>query len=127
MKRVMIADDSGTARMFIRRCLEIAGFQEAEFLEAANGHEAIALLRQGGADLVMTDLNMPECDGIELLKQIKADKELKMVPVVVVTSAKNPAKEAELLIHGAVAVLAKPVSPAGISAVLGRIQRTGAA
>ncbi len=123
MRRVIIADDSGTARMFIRRCLEIAGFQEADFAEAANGLEAMSLLRDETADLVMTDLNMPECDGVELLKQIKADSRLKKIPVVVVTSAKNPAKEAELLILGAVAVLSKPISPASIVPVISRMEK----
>lgn len=119
MKRIVIADDSVTARMFIRRCLEIAGCREVDFIEAKNGKDALASLKKESADLIVADLNMPVMDGETLLKWIKASPRLNSIPVVIVTSAANPAKEKELAYKGAYAILAKPVSPASFSSALG--------
>ncbi|SHI92697.1 two-component system, chemotaxis family, response regulator CheY [Desulfatibacillum alkenivorans DSM 16219] len=111
MKKVIVADDSGTARMFIIRCLQIAGFDGAQFMEAKNGAEALTLLEQGPADLLVTDLFMPEVSGEELLLQVRAQDKFKAMPILVITSAKNPAKEQELMQGGAYAVISKPISP----------------
>ena len=119
MKKILIADDSATARMVIKRCLEIAGFQDAEYLEAANGQEVLNLLQQGPADLLVTDLTMPVMDGTELLRQVKQDSRFSSMAVLVISSAKNDAKEKELLEIGAFAVLPKPVSPAMLNQALG--------
>ncbi|HKK00929.1 MAG TPA: response regulator [Desulfuromonadales bacterium] len=118
MKRIVIADDSYTARMFIRRCLEIVGFQDAQFVEATNGKEALALIKEEPTDLLVTDLNMPVMDGETLLKWVKANPRLNELPVLVVTSAGNPAKEAELHKIGAFAILNKPINPPALSAAL---------
>ncbi|MCP3178379.1 MAG: PleD family two-component system response regulator [Desulfuromonadales bacterium] len=111
MKRIVIADDSSTARMFIRRCLEIIGLRDETFVEAANGREALAQLKEAPTDLLVTDLNMPQMDGEALLKWIRANPKLSTLPVVVITSAGNPAKEARLLELGALRVINKPVTP----------------
>jgi len=118
VNRIIIADDSDTARMFIRRCLEIVGLHEAEFIEAVNGNEALKIAKQEPPDLLVSDLNMPVMDGETLLKWVKTSPRLVDVPVLVITSAGNPAKEAQLLELGAFAVLNKPVSPAPLLKVL---------
>jgi len=106
--------------MFIRRCFEISCMDETDFHEAADGAEALVLLKRiAGVDLLVTDLNMPKMDGEILLKTVKEDHVLAGLPVVVITSAGNPAKETELLAQGALAVLNKPVSPATLSDKLG--------
>lgn len=112
MNRIVIADDSATARMFIRRCLEIIGLGEATLVEAENGREALSLLKEERADLLLTDLNMPVMDGATLLKWVKSSPRLHDLPVLVITSAGNPAKEQELTALGAFGVLNKPISPA---------------
>ena len=112
MKRIVIADDSATARMVIRRCLEIIGLGDAGMVEVPNGREALARLKEESTDLLVTDLNMPIMDGETLLKWVKGSPKLTHVPVVVITSAGNPAKEALLTELGAFAVLDKPISPA---------------
>jgi two-component system chemotaxis response regulator CheY len=112
MNRIVIADDSATARMFIRRCLEIIGLGEATLVEAENGREALSLLKEEDTDLLLTDLNMPVMDGATLLKWVKSSPRLHDIPVLVITSAGNPAKEQELTALGAYGVLNKPVSPA---------------
>ncbi|OGR01521.1 MAG: histidine kinase [Deltaproteobacteria bacterium RIFOXYD12_FULL_50_9] len=116
--RIAIVDDSGTARMFIRRCLEMAGFEGAEIIEAANGKEALEKIRTAPVDLLLTDLTMPVMDGTTLLKWIKANPKLADLPVFVISSAGNPAKEKELMALGAMGVLDKPVSPAKLNGLL---------
>ncbi len=116
--RIAIVDDSGTARMFIRRCLEIAGFQGAEIIEAENGKDALEKIRIAPVDLLLTDLTMPVMDGTTLLKWIKANPKLSALPVLVISSAGNPAKEIELKALGAMGVLDKPVSPVKLNMLL---------
>jgi two-component system chemotaxis response regulator CheY len=111
VKRIVVADDSATARMFIRRCLEIIGLGDAMIVEAENGKDALSKIKEAPTDLLITDLNMPVMDGETLLKWLNANPKLAGLPTLVVTSAGNPAKEAELLVLGAMAVLNKPVSP----------------
>ncbi len=119
MKHIIIADDSRTARMFIRRCLEIIGLNEASFIEVTNGKEALNKVREKKPDLLVTDLNMPVMDGETLLKWLKSSPTLASMPILVITSAGNPAKEAELLSKGILGVITKPVSPAKLINVLG--------
>jgi two-component system chemotaxis response regulator CheY len=111
MKRIIIADDSATARMFIKRCLQIIGLGDAELIEASHGKEALNEAKKQEIDLILTDLNMPVMDGETLVKWIKANPKLCEVPIIVITSAGNPAKEAQLLELGVYRVLNKPVSP----------------
>ncbi len=111
MKRIIVADDSATARMFIKRCLQIIGLGDAEIIEAEHGKEALTAAKAQPVDLLLTDLNMPVMDGETLVKWVKASPKLCELPVIVITSAGNPAKEAQLLELGAYRVLNKPVSP----------------
>lgn len=118
IKTVLVVDDSGTARMFVQRCLEAIGLSEAEFHEAADGKAALAILKNTPIDLVMTDLTMPIMGGEELLSSIKSDEALKKSLVLVVTSAGNKAKETTLLALGALAVISKPFAPADLYTIL---------
>ncbi len=118
MKRIIIADDSATARMFIKRCLQIIGLGDAEIIEVEHGKEALAAAKAQEIDLLLTDLNMPIMDGETLVKWVKASPKLRNLPVIVITSAGNPAKETRLLKLGAHRVLNKPVSPAVMMDVL---------
>ena len=110
IKKVMIVDDSTTARSIVRRSLEICGLQNVEFEEAANGREAIEKLKKSRVDLVFTDLNMPEMDGEQLLKRMKSSPKLVDIPVVVITSMSNPKRKNELLQENASKIIAKPIS-----------------
>jgi two-component system chemotaxis response regulator CheY len=118
MKRILVADDSSTARMFVIRCLQIVGCRDAEFVQATNGREAFETLKEQATDLIVTDLNMPEMDGATLLKKVKASPRFNEIPVIVITSAHNPAKSEELQKMGAMAVLEKPVSPPALMTVI---------
>lgn len=123
IQTVIIADDSVTARMIIRRCLEIAGLSDARFLDARDGTEALELAKENQIDLLVTDLNMPKMNGRSLLKHVKSSPRLSELPVLVITSASNPAKEDELLNMGAFAILGKPISPADVAEALEKLNR----
>ena len=75
----LIADDYSTARRLIKDSLHQIGFT---CLEAENGNQAIALIQQSTLDLVIADVNMPEKNGLELLKNIRTDDNMKDLPVV---------------------------------------------
>lgn len=118
IKTILIADDSATARMIIRKCLEIIGFTEVKFLESENGRDALKTIKNNQVDLVCTDYNMPIMDGGIFLRWMKGSPKLNNIPVVIITSAGNPAREQELKENGAYAVIKKPVSPAILSSSL---------
>ncbi|MGA1823963.1 MAG: response regulator [bacterium] len=118
MKRIVIADDTKTARMFIQKCLQIAGVQEAEFVEAANGREALEKVKEAPTDLLLTDHNMPVMDGMTLLKWVKASPKLTELPVIVITSASNAANDIEFKNLGALEVLSKPITPADLYPII---------
>lgn len=122
MDNVIIADDSDTARMFIRRCFEIAGLAEATIFEARNGSEALERMRAHPTDLVITDLNMPILDGRGLLKTMRGESGLAKIPVIVVSSATNVELQRELQALGARAVIKKPPSPEQAAKCLDAVQ-----
>ena len=111
LKNIVIADDSALARMFIRRCLEIAGLGDANFYEASDGSEAIVKMKEVKADLLVTDLTMPNMNGIELMRRISSSPRLSGTPVLVVTSAGNEEQRKQLYELGATRILSKPISP----------------
>ena len=118
MSVILISDDSSTARLIIRRCVEIAGASGATILEARDGQQALDIVRQQHVDLVLTDINMPVLDGKRLLMHIKSNPRLNATRVVVISSMGNPALEKELKDMGADAVIPKPVSPAMLQPIL---------
>ena len=123
LKNVVIADDSALARMFIRRCLEIAGLGDANFYEASDGSEAIARMKEIKADLLVSDLTMPNMNGIELMRKITASPRLHGTPVLIVTSAGNEEQRKELMELGVTQILSKPISPPILIAALQYINK----
>ena len=78
----------------------------------------MSTLKEKPTDLLLTDLNMPVMDGETLVKWVKANPKLSELPILVITSAGNPAKEAELVELGVFGVLSKPVSPQNLLEML---------
>ncbi len=117
-RNILVVDDSAFARSFVIRSLSICGLENAEYREAENGEEALSIIKSGNIDLVFTDLNMPDMTGEELLEKIKSNPSYVDLPVVVITSLKNPAKEKSLLSNKAMAVLEKPISLVQLNNVL---------
>jgi two-component system, chemotaxis family, chemotaxis protein CheY len=80
---VLIVDDSPAMRAFVRRVMDLSGFELSACLEAANGQEALAVLRGHWVDAILTDINMPQMDGEELLRRLSEDEVLRSIPVTV--------------------------------------------
>lgn len=102
--KVLIADDSGVIRKIMLRTLNSLGIEDVS--EAVDGAEAIALFGQGGFDLVLTDWNMPEKTGLDVLKAIRAIDQ--KVPVIMVTTESEKARVLEAIEHGVSDYLGKP-------------------
>lgn len=119
MEKVVIVDDSETARMFTRRCFEMAGLKCSNVVELSDAREAVPLLLSSEVDLLVIDLVMPHMTGKDLLVERK--KQGSTVPVIVVSSAVNQAESEELVSLGATIVIKKPLSPAGAARALERL------
>jgi len=101
---ILIVDDSITTRSLERSILEAHGFRTKV---AVHGVQALEILRAEGADLVLTDLEMPLLDGFGLITAIRADKKLKNTPVIVVSSKGDATDQKQGLLLGADAYVVK--------------------
>jgi two-component system chemotaxis response regulator CheY len=118
----MIVDDSPVMRAFVKRTIALAGFETSEILEAGNGREALDKLRARpvpAVDLILTDINMPVMDGEQLISELKADENLRAIPVVVVSTDSTENRVGALLRLGASDYVRKPFPPERLSEVLG--------
>jgi chemotaxis protein histidine kinase CheA len=112
---VLVVDDSVVVRRSLSKKLRAAGY---EVREAANGREAMVVLQAGGVTAVVTDLDMPGMTGVELLQEIKRQKQFKTIPVTVLTSRDDESMLAEVRQLSPAAVLHKPVTDGTIKAIL---------
>lgn len=103
-KRVLVVDDSPLTRDLLSSLLESAGF---EIASAADGVEAADLLARHPVDLVLTDLEMPRMDGLELTRHVKSDAKLRSLPVVIITSRGSDADRRRGMEAGADGYVAK--------------------
>ena len=111
--RILIADDSPAIRKVLTRLLEQMGHA---VVAAADGREALDLANSSDVDLVITDIDMPRMNGIELLEAIKASDKLMHLPVIVVSSASEVDRVAASLERGADDHIGKPFHPALLGA-----------
>jgi two-component system chemotaxis response regulator CheY len=124
---VLIVDDSPTVRAVIRRSLGMMGLEVSEVHEAGNGLEALAVLSDHWVDIVFADLNMPEMNGVELVEKMSEDHILVSVPVVIVSSERNPNRIEELQRKGIRAYVKKPFKPEGLRDVIEEVLLKAAA
>lgn len=118
---ILIVDDSTPMRAVIKKVVRASGFDIGMFFEAANGTEALAVLDANWLDLVLTDYNMPDMDGLELLKKIKLDDITKNIPVVMVTTEGSSQRVDRFMEAGAAAYIKKPFTPEAIRQTLNNI------
>lgn len=111
---ILIADDSNTARLFLKKNFEQAGFMNKNFIMAADGNQVLEKLASENVNLIISDLNMPYIDGQALVKKLKSTPAYRAIPIVIMTSASNEARARELVNDGAVMVLEKPVTAESI-------------
>lgn len=115
--QVLIVDDSPVMRTFLARTLKMTGI-EASVHEAENGKQAMNLAAEFMPDLILTDLNMPEMSGDELVTRIRNHPELKNTPVLVLSADRSAVRPLELMHAGATAYMTKPLSPESLRAGL---------
>ena len=117
----LIADDYSTARRLIKDSLQQIGFS---CLEAENGNQAIALIHQTTLDLVIADVNMPEKNGLELLRDIRADDNLRDLPVVLTMLERFEDLISEAMKLGMNDFIVKPFDVFTLSKTLDKVIKT---
>jgi two-component system chemotaxis response regulator CheY len=121
--KVLLVDDSLSSRRFMRRVLENLGI--TQFIEAANGSEAVMVLNDTTVNLVVTDYNMPEMDGKALIDYIRQRSWQSTVPVLMVTGESDYSRLAAVEEAGVSGICDKPFEPAVVRTLLTRILREG--
>lgn len=107
--RVLVVDDQLSMRAVV--CTALREIKGVELYEAADGAQAWASLRSGGIDMVVSDWMMPVKDGISLLRDIRADENLKGLPVILLTGEGKREQVIEAIKSGATDYIVKPFSP----------------
>ncbi|MBU0993827.1 MAG: response regulator [Proteobacteria bacterium] len=114
--KVLVVDDSLPMRSVLKKTIKASGFGSAEFFEAANGQEALLILKKEWLDIVVTDYNMPEMNGLELIQEMKKDDLIQAIPVLVITTESSRMKIDEFIEMGAAGYIKKPFTPEEIKA-----------
>ncbi len=120
--RFLVVDDFSTMRRIVRNLLKELGFVNVQ--EAEDGVEALKKLRADTFDFVVSDWNMPNMTGIELLKEIRADARLKTLPVLMVTAEAKRENIIEAAQAGASGYVVKPFTAATLDEKLKKIFQT---
>ena len=106
--RTLIVDDSTVMRKIVERSLRQAGLDQMVVYEAVNGAEGLDLLKSKPVDLILSDINMPSMDGLEFLRQIRAQNLAPGVPVVMITTESSEEHVKQAILAGARGYIRKP-------------------
>jgi two-component system chemotaxis response regulator CheY len=117
--RFLVVDDFSTMRRIVRNLLKELGFSNVD--EAEDGQVALHKLKNGQFEFVVTDWNMPNMSGIELLKAIRADASLKHLPVMMITAEAKKENIIEAATAGASGYIVKPFTAATLDEKLNKI------
>jgi two-component system chemotaxis response regulator CheY len=109
LKKILIAEDSPTMRALIVSTIDALG--EFETVEAANGFEALRILPREKVDLIITDINMPDINGLELVSFIRNNENYKATPLFIISTEGSERDREKGLALGADAYLVKPFTP----------------
>ena len=117
-KRILTVDDSKTMRDMVSFTLKGAGF---EVLEAEDGVKALSVLDRTSVDLVITDINMPNMDGVTLVKQLRAKPSFRSTPILILTTEGGDEKKAAGRAAGATGWIVKPFAPDKLVQVVSKV------
>lgn len=117
--RILAVDDSPTMRRIIVNTLKRAGFDDV--VEACDGKDALAKLKVETVNLVITDWNMPEMDGLALVNTIRGDAKLKELPILMITTRSVKDDIVEALKAGVNSYILKPFTPETLKAKINEI------
>jgi two-component system chemotaxis response regulator CheY len=106
--RTLIVDDSSVMRKIVERSLRQAGLDPLVVYEANSGIEGLEVLKSKQVDLILSDINMPSMDGLEFLRQLKAQNLAPGVPVVMITTESSEEHVKQAILAGAQGYIRKP-------------------
>lgn len=118
MTRILAVDDSASMREMVRLALTGAGF---EVTQATDGHQALDIARKSVFDLVLSDVNMPEMDGIELIRALRAEANYRHTPILMLTTEASLDRKREGKEAGATGWIVKPFNPEQLLATIARV------
>ncbi|MDR4502320.1 MAG: chemotaxis response regulator CheY [Nitrospirales bacterium] len=117
--KVLVVDDMSTMRRIVKNVLKQIGY--SDIAEAENGQDAMAKLKTGGFGLVVSDWNMPVMPGIELLRNVRADADLKSLPFLMVTAEAQKENIIEAVQAGVSNYVVKPFTAEALQEKLEKI------
>ena len=119
MKSILIVEDSATTRSLIRAVIEEIG--DFNIVEAPTGFDALKLLPSQEFDLVLTDINMPDINGLELINFVKGNPSYKHIPLIIVTTERSEEDKKRGMALGATAYVTKPFKAPEIQGLIRKI------
>lgn len=117
-KLIMTVDDSASIRQMVSFTLKQAGYQ---VIEAVDGVDALSKMNGAPVNMLLTDLNMPNMDGIELIRQVRADSAFKFIPIIMLTTESQAEKKQQGKAAGATGWIVKPFNPDQLLAVVKKV------
>ena len=108
---ILIVDDSPVMRKVIRRTISLSGIDLGNISEAGNGKEGLQKLEEDWIDLILTDINMPEMDGLQFIEELKNDEVMNTIPVIVISTEGRDNVVQQALSFGAADYITKPFQP----------------
>ncbi len=117
-KTILTVDDSASVRQMVSFTLQGAGY---DIIEAVDGEDAISKLGGKKIQMVITDLYMPNMDGIELIRALRANPECKFIPIIMLTTEAQEGKKQKGKAAGATGWIVKPFNPKQLLAVIKKV------
>jgi two-component system, chemotaxis family, chemotaxis protein CheY len=115
---VLIVDDSSSMRSVIKKIISLSGFRMDGCIEAENGEEGLRALENEWVDVIISDINMPEMSGLEMLRRLKEHPVYQDIPVIFVSTAGSEERINEALRCGAKGFIKKPFLPEDLKKIL---------
>ena len=116
--KILVVDDSSTMRKIVMRSVRQAGFEIDEFLEAGDGKEGLIVLGTNPVRLILSDVNMPNINGLEFVKAVRANDSTKSIPIVMITTEGSEDIVNQAIGSGANGYIKKPFTPEKIKETL---------
>ena len=122
---VLIVDDSIAMRAVIKKIIAMSGYKMDECWEAGNGQEALERLSSACVDVIISDINMPEMNGWELLERLKKNERYKEIPVIIISTEGSAKRMGEVFQKGAKGFIKKPFLPEDLRKKLYEVMGVG--
>lgn len=117
-KTIMTADDSASVRQMVSFTLKDAGY---DVTEAVDGKDALMKLNGSTVNMLITDLNMPNMDGIQLIREVRGQQQYRFMPIIMLTTESQDSKKQEGRSAGATGWIVKPFKPEQLVAVVKKV------